>query len=62
MRHYPFPAAFALSLLLPSPAAAQKHPHFDDGGALRWHTKLDAAKAAAKVADQLIFVEYGRAA
>jgi hypothetical protein len=41
---------------------AQRHPHFDDGGALAWHTKLAAAKAAAKKAEKLVFVEYGRAA
>lgn len=43
-------------------AAAQKHPHFDDGGALAWHTRFEAAKAAAGAADRLIFVEYGRKA
>lgn len=41
---------------------AQKHPHFDDGGALQWQTTFAAAKEAAKKADKLIFVEYGRAA
>jgi hypothetical protein len=43
-------------------AAPQKHPHFDDGGTLVWYTTLAEAKAAAKKADRLIFVEYGRAA
>lgn len=43
-------------------AAAQKHPHFDDGGALAWHTRFASAKAAAGAADRLIFVEYGRKA
>jgi len=43
-------------------AAQQKHPHFDDGGALAWQTELSAAKAAAKKAGKLIFIEYGRAA
>jgi len=41
---------------------AQRHPHFDDGGTLSWHTTLAAAKEAAKKADKLVFVEYGRAA
>ena len=43
-------------------AAPQKHPHFDDGGTLTWHTTLAEAKAAARKADKLILVEYGRAA
>ena len=51
-----------LSLAAVAVAAPQKHPHFDDGGALQWQTRLDAAKAAAKKADKLIFIEYGRAA
>jgi hypothetical protein len=37
------------------------HPHFDDRGALVWHTKLADASAAAKKAGKLIFIEYGRA-
>jgi hypothetical protein len=41
---------------------AQKHPHFDDKGALAWHTKLADAKAAAAKVDKLIFIEYGREA
>ncbi|MEO6594263.1 MAG: hypothetical protein ABIP94_05880 [Planctomycetota bacterium] len=43
-------------------ATPQGHPHFDDGGALSWHKTLADAKAAAKKADKLIFIEYGRAA
>ncbi|MCR9247439.1 MAG: hypothetical protein NXI31_20605 [bacterium] len=41
---------------------AQKHPHFDDRGALEWHTGLAAAKAAARQQQKLVFVEYGRQA
>jgi hypothetical protein len=41
---------------------AQKHPHFDDGGTLVWHTKLSAAKEAAAREDRVILVEYGRKA
>ncbi len=44
------------------PAAGGKHPHFDDGGALTWSTQLADAQKAAKAADKLIFVEYGREA
>ena len=43
-------------------APAQGHPHFDDGGTLVWHTKLAAAMAAAKAADRVILVEFGRQA
>jgi hypothetical protein len=43
-------------------AAPQGHPHFNDGGTLSWYTKLADAKAAAKKADKLIFVEFGRKA
>ena len=42
--------------------APQRHPHFDDAGTLQWQTTLVAAKAEARKADRLIFVEYGRAA
>lgn len=43
-------------------AAPQKHPHFDDGGTLSWYTTFAEAKAAARQADKMILVEYGRAA
>ena len=36
------------------------HPHFNDGGALRWYTKLADAQAAAKKEGKLVFIEYGR--
>ncbi len=36
------------------------HPHFNDGGALRWYTKLADAQAVAKKEGRLIFIEYGR--
>lgn len=48
--------------MLAAACPAQKHPHFNDGGALQWQTTFAAAKDAAKKADRLIFVEYGRAA
>lgn len=41
---------------------AQAHPHFNDGGTLSWYKTLAEAQAAAKKADKLIFVEYGRKA
>lgn len=56
------PALLWSVALVAAPAIAQKHPHFDDGGALEWHARLDAAKAAAKRASKLILIEYGRAA
>ena len=53
------PTIVALTLLAcPACAAPQEHPHFDDGGTLTWFKTLDEAKAAAKQADRLIFVEY----
>jgi hypothetical protein len=42
--------------------APQGHPHFNDGGTLSWYSKLADAKVAAKKADKLIFVEFGRKA
>jgi hypothetical protein len=56
-----FSVLFTCLLGVSSSLLAQKHPHFDDGGALQWQTSLAAAKAAASAADKLIFVEYGRA-
>lgn len=52
-------------MLLPAAGAAagekpQPHPHFNDGGAIRWHTDLAAASAAAKKQGKLVFIEYGR--
>ena len=41
-------------------ATSQRHPHFDDGGALRWYTKLADAQAVAKKEDKIILIEYGR--
>ena len=56
------PALLSSVLVVSALAPAQRHPHFDDGGALAWHTRLDAAKTAAKRASKLILIEYGRAA
>lgn len=56
------PALLWSAALVVAPAFAQKHAHFDDGGALEWHTRLDAAKAAAKRSSKLILIEYGREA
>jgi len=41
---------------------AQAHPHFDDHGTLAWFGRLADAKAAAKKANKLVFIEYGRKA
>jgi hypothetical protein len=38
------------------------HPHFDDQGTLAWSVKLADAQTAAKAADKLIFIEFGREA
>jgi hypothetical protein len=58
--------ALSLGLVLLAGAAVaekrQGHPHFDDGGTLRWFTKLAAAQAAAKKEGKLVFIEYGREA
>lgn len=48
-------------LLLALPSLAQRHPHFDDKGALEWYTTFAAAKAAAKQQNKFIFIECGRA-
>jgi len=60
--HRPHLLVSILSLAAIAVAAPQKHPHFDDGGTLQWQTKLSSAKAEARKADKLIFIEYGRAA
>jgi hypothetical protein len=52
----------AVSLVMPGALCAQAHPHFNDGSTLSWYSTLAEAQAAAKKADKLIFVEYGRAA
>jgi hypothetical protein len=56
-------ALFTTSLLACATLTAQRaHPHFDDGGTLPWYKTFAEAKAAAKKADRLILVEYGRKA
>ncbi len=37
-----------------------KHPHFADGGVIRWYTTLAEAQAVAKKEGKLVFIEYGR--
>jgi hypothetical protein len=52
------------TLLLAGIASAkdkvQGHPHFNDGGTLRWFTSLADAQKVAKKEGKLIFIEYGR--
>jgi thioredoxin-related protein len=38
------------------------HPHFDDKGAVRWHSDYAAAAAEAKAAGKRLFIESGRQA
>jgi thioredoxin-related protein len=40
--------------------AESSHPHFDDGGAVAWHTGLDEALRTASRERKLLFIEYGR--
>ncbi|MEZ5976858.1 MAG: thioredoxin family protein [Planctomycetota bacterium] len=37
------------------------HPHFDDKGAVHWHTDLAEALREATADEKLVFIEYGRA-
>ena len=56
-------ASLALAVLaLAADAPKTPHPHFKDGGTLSWSKKLADAQAAAKAADKLIFIEFGREA
>lgn len=50
-----------IALAVAGAAIAQAHPHFDDKGTLPWSTTMKEAKDAAKKADKMIFLEYGRA-
>lgn len=45
-----------------SDAHGISHPHFDDRGAVRWHTRFADALAEAKREGKFVFVEYGRSA
>ena len=36
------------------------HPHFNDRGALDWHTDLAEALSAEKEQGKLLFIEFGR--
>jgi hypothetical protein len=66
MKRFLLAAAAAAFALLPVGAALAgdgapaRHPHFDDGGALSWSTKLADAQKEAKKSGKLIFIEYGR--
>ena len=52
--------AVLLAAAMPVPAMAQAHPDLNDGGTLPWFKTLAEAEAAAKKADKLIFIEFGR--
>ena len=51
---------FGGGAVLAGDATGQRHPHFDDGGTLRWYTKLADAQAVAAKEDKIILIEYGR--
>jgi hypothetical protein len=54
-----------LAVLAAGAAAKDKpqgHPHFNDGGTLRWYTQFAAASGVAKKEGKLVFIEYGREA
>ena len=43
------------------PTAPGAHPHFNDRGALQWHTSLADGLAAAKAERKKVLIEFGRA-
>ena len=43
-------------------SANHRHPYFDDRGTLDWYTTFAHAKAAARAAGKMIFIELGREA
>jgi hypothetical protein len=43
-----------------SPTPKRKHPHFDDRGALDWHTTFAEASAEAQRDGKKLFIELGR--
>ena len=43
-----------------SSTTRRKHPHFDDRGALDWHTTFAEARAAAQAEGKRLFIEIGR--
>jgi hypothetical protein len=49
-----------LGATAPAFAARGRHPHFDDGGVLAWHTGLRDAQREACADGKVIFLEYGR--
>ena len=62
----PMRKVFIAAVLMAGVASAKgeqktkAHPHFNDGGTLRWYTKLADAQKVAKKEGKLIFIEYGR--
>lgn len=62
MRTLAFLAAFAAVASGKDTPRYGHHPHFNDGGTLRWHTDFASAAAAAKKEGKLVFIEYGREA
>ena len=61
IRKFALAAGAASALAAVSLAGAPgAHPHFDDKGTLAWSTKVADAQVAAKNADRLIFIEFGR--
>lgn len=36
------------------------HPHFDDGGTLRWYESMAEAKDVARAENKMLFIEFGR--
>jgi hypothetical protein len=59
-----FLGAVVGAALLVAPAGAAPapgaHPHFNDGGTLRWHTTFAAAARAARDEGRLVFMDMGR--
>jgi hypothetical protein len=39
---------------------ANNHPHFNDQGAVAWHTRLADALAEAQATNKHVFIEFGR--
>lgn len=44
----------------PTMQTRRAHPHFDDKGALDWHTRWSEALATAKRENKHLFIEFGR--